>query len=59
MMSTFTLSLKLNTSVSDETILMERFYQGFLIYNLLVSHARKRLRASGRISGTGLLWTGI
>lgn len=43
-MSTFTLSLKLNTSVSDETILMERFYQGFLIYNLLVSHARKRLR---------------
>lgn len=42
-MSTFTLSLKLNTSASDEAVLMERFYQGFLMYNLLVSHARKRL----------------
>ena len=43
-MSTFTLSLKLNTSASDEAVLMERFYQGFLMYNRLVSHARKRLR---------------
>ena len=43
-MSTFILSLKLNTSASDEAVLMERFYQGFLMYNRLVSHARKRLR---------------
>lgn len=42
-MSTFTLTLKLNTSPADVRILEERFFHGFRMYNRLVRHARKAL----------------
>lgn len=42
-MSTFTLTMKLNTSPADGRILEERFFHGFRMYNQLVRHARKAL----------------
>ena len=39
----FCLTLKLNTSASDEQILMKRFSYGCDMYNKLVKHARKSL----------------
>ena len=39
----FVLTVKLNTSAHDEKILNDRFFTGFLMYNKLVTHARRAL----------------
>lgn len=41
----FVLTLKLNTTPSDERLLEERFFSAFLMKNRLIRHARKRLSA--------------
>lgn len=42
--SSFILEIKLNTTDHDERVLNERFFHGFLMYNKLVSHAKKCLK---------------
>lgn len=39
----FVLTVKLNTSAHDDKILNDRFFAGFLMYNKLVTHARRAL----------------